>query len=286
MKRTLATLAACLAGCSSMTTDRAAPHSAPASLARAETSFAAQSVREGMRAAFLAWLAPEATIFRNGPVNGPRYIAAKPDPPIVLDWRPVYVEVAASGEMGLSTGPWTLTSRRDPAAPPSHGQFVSIWKRAPQGPWRVDIDLGISNPGADLAEAPLQAVTPPADPADATDAPGTLAAAEAAFAGRATAKGDAAAYSESASGTIRLYREGHAPFLGRERALASPVATGGRTTWIVERLEASASGDLGYAMGRYAAANGAAAGHFLRVWRREPSGWRIAADVTNESAQR
>ena len=36
------------------------PSDAPATLAAAETAFAAQSVREGMRAAFLAWLAPDA----------------------------------------------------------------------------------------------------------------------------------------------------------------------------------------------------------------------------------
>ena len=31
----------------------------------------------------------------------------------------------------------------------------------------------------------------------------------------------------------------------------------------------------------YAPPGGPAAGHYVRVWRREPGGWRIAADVTN-----
>ena len=70
MKRSIAALAATLAGCAAMP-EHLPPSDAPGTLASAESAFAAQSVREGMRAAFLAWLAPDATLFRDGPVNGP-----------------------------------------------------------------------------------------------------------------------------------------------------------------------------------------------------------------------
>lgn len=253
--------------------------STPAELAAAETAFAAQSVREGMRAAFLAWLAPDATLFRGGPVNGPAAIAASPDPPIVLDWRPAFVEVAASGELGLSTGPWKITSRSDPGAPPRYGQFVSVWKRAPQGEWRVHIDLGIAHPDPALAGAPLQAQVTPAVAGGEPAA--TIAAAEADFALRAGSAGNAAAYAHWLSPATRVYREGRAPFIGRQAALASPAAGEERLAWTVERQETSASGDLGYAVGRYAVAGGPTAGHFVRVWRREATGWRIALDVVN-----
>jgi ketosteroid isomerase-like protein len=273
-----AALLLALAGCAAMpeSSPRAA---APAELAAAESAFAAQSVREGMRAAFLAWLAPDATLYRGGPVNGPAAIAANPDPPIVLDWRPAFVEVAASGELGLSTGPWKITSRVDPGAPPRFGQFVSVWKRAPQGEWRVHVDLGIAHADPALAEAPLRANVTPAvangDPA------ATIAAAEADFAQRAGNAGNAAAYAHWLSTGTRLYREGRAPFLGRQAALASPAASDDRLAWTVERHETSRSGDLGYAMGRYGVAGGPPAGHFVRVWRREATGWRIALDVVN-----
>jgi len=282
MKRVLAAIAATLAGCASMP-ESSRSTDAPASLAAAESAFAAQSVREGMRAAFLAWLAPEATLYRGGPVNGPAVIAANPDPPIVLDWRPAYVEVAASGELGLSTGPWTVTSRRDPAAAPRHGQFVSVWKRARGGPWRVLVDLGISHPGAHLADAPLQArETPSRDP----DPSATIERAEAQFASRAATSGDADAYAAWTSTSVRLYRDGQAPFLGRPAALGSPAARDARTAWTVEAHETSASGDFGYAIGRYGPTGGATAGHYLRVWRREADGWRIALDVVNALPQR
>ncbi|PWB61252.1 MAG: hypothetical protein C3F16_08865 [Betaproteobacteria bacterium] len=282
MKRLPFVLACLLAGCTAMTTPSPAPD-APDSLAAAETAFAAQSLREGMRAAFLAWLAPDATIFRDGPVNGPALVASRPQPPIDLAWRPVFVETSASGEMGLSTGPSTVTSRTDPAAPPRFGQFVSVWKRAPGGPWRVRVDLGISHPDAALADAPLVArSTPPAG----EGASGTLAQAESDFARLAAEGGDASAYGHFASSDARVYREGHAPFVGRAAALSSPAAGATRTAWTVEAHETSLAGDLGYARGRYGPPEGATAGHFVRVWRREAGGWRIAADVVNALAAR
>lgn len=279
MRTLCAALAATtLAACAS-TTGAPVPSDPPAALAAAETAFAAQSVREGVRAAFLAWFAPDSLLFRPGPVNAPAHLAANPDPPVVLDWRPAYVEVAASGELGLSTGPWTLASRKDPSAPRRHGQFISVWKRSGGGPWRVLVDLGISHPGAALAEAPLQVLTTaPGDPSPA----GTLAEAEARFAGQAAQAGDRAAYARLASPTLRLYRDGHAPFLGREAALASPAARESRTTWTLDANETSAAGDFGYAIGRFGPGAGAIAGHFVRVWRREAGGWRIALDVVSE----
>ena len=284
MKRPAAHLAIALAlaGCTAMPEAPSRPD-APASLAAAETAFAAQSVREGMRAAFLAWLAPDAVLYRDGPVNGPAAVAARPDPPIVLDWQPAFVEVASSGEVGLSTGPWRITSRADPTAAPRNGQFFSIWKRAPGGPWRVHVDLGISHPGNALWDAPVLAgVTPPHGDRDE----GSVAAAEERFARRAAESGDASAYSAQSSSSIRAYREGHAPFVGRGAWLASPAAGPARTAWTLETHGTSTAGDFAYAAGRIGPQGGPTAGHFVRVWRREPGGWRIAADIVNELAPR
>lgn len=273
-----ALLAAALAACATVNPD---PSGAAASLAAAETAFAAQSVREGLRAAFLAWLAPDAVLFRNGPVNGPASISARPDPPIVLDWRPAFVEVASSGDFGVSTGPWTITPRGDATAPPRHGQFFSVWTRPPGGEWRVRVDLGISHPGPALADAVLSAAVTPAFPGAAGE---PVDAAEARFARLAAQEGDRAAYAAFASATIRLYREGHAPYLGRDAALASPAAGEGRTAWVLASQGASRAGDLAYAIGSYGPPGAATAGHYVRVWRREPTGWRVAADVTNALA--
>jgi len=253
-----------------------------ASLAAAESAFAARSVREGMRAAFLANLAENSLVLRPGPVDGREAFGKESaEAPFVLDWRPVHVEVAASGEMGLSTGPWTLKGKADPKAPARHGQFVSLWKRDGAGQWKLAIDLGIGHPGEDLAAESLAARQWAADPA-AGGAAG-IAAAEGAFDAASRAGGARGAYARWGSPGLRLYREGAGPAIGRDAALAARGVSGERLAWRVERSEAARSGEFGYAFGSYAAGPGSARplGYFLRIWRFEDGAWRIALDVVN-----
>ena len=268
-----AVVALALGGCA--VTPFFAGDEAPRSLAAAETAFAQQSVREGMRAAFIAHFAPDGLFVRKGGTRAREYLQDRPDPPIVLDWHPAYVETAASGELGLSTGPWKLTSRTDAAAA-TYGQFISIWKRAGEGPWRVAVDLGVQHAGPALWDQPLETH---ADTGGRTSA--TVADAESRFAAESAARGAATAYAAHFAATVRLYRQGEPPALGSRHALAAVERESGARRWSVERSEMASSRDFGYALGHYDAASapGITAGQFLRVWRLEPGGWRIALEV-------
>ena len=254
----------------------------PASLAAAETEFGRHSVREDMRVAFLAAFADDGVFVRNGWVNSNAYLRDRPAPPIVLDWHPQYVEVAKSGDLGLSTGPWKITSKTDPSAQPAHGQFVSVWRRVGSGPWKVEVDLGIGHPGAHLWDAPLDARLSPAvaGPGDG------LGEAEARFQRECAGRGLRAAYSAHGARDLRLYRGGQPPAAALDAALTDPSMTDEKIAWTVERQETAKSGEFGYARGHYAlaASPGKTIGWYLRVWRREPAGWRIVLDVVNAAA--
>jgi ketosteroid isomerase-like protein len=244
-----------------------------ASLAAAESAFAAQSVREDMRAAFLAHFAPGGMVVRGQWVEIHAWLGPRAAPPIVLEWRPVHVETARSGDMGLSTGPWRSTPR-GATSPTAYGQFASIWTRAPGEPWRVAVDHGISHAEPVLWEAPLDARAAPA----AAAGPGTLEEAEAAFGRESAAHGAAAAYRAYAAADLRLYREGHAPWLGRDAALAGGAIPAEAMGWTVERSGTAASADFGYARGHLGTGE-APRGFYVRAWRREAAGWRIVLDV-------
>jgi ketosteroid isomerase-like protein len=250
------------------------------SLAAAETAFAAHSVREDMRAAFLAHFADDGVFVRNAWRLANAHLRGRDAPPIVLDWRPAYVEVAASGDFGLSTGPWKITSNAQPDAAPAFGQFVSIWKREASGPWKVAVDLGIDHPQAALWDRPLEAVV-----VRSAGSPiaGGVAAAEARFARAVQSGGLRRAYGAEGAENLRFYRSGTNPILGRGAALASPAMSDDKWAFTLERVETARSGDLGYARGSYAAADAPARalGVFMRVWRLEAGEWRIALDVTN-----
>jgi ketosteroid isomerase-like protein len=264
-----------------------APMEAPASLAAAETAFAAHSVRENMRPAFLAAFADDGvTVRQGGWITSNTFLATRPDPPIVLDWKPVYVEVARSGELGLSTGPSKVTSAAKPNDPPAYGQFVSIWRRQGQGPWKVEVDLGIQHPGPALWDQPLEA-TVAKDSRGTMQNARTLRLAEEQFSRASARDGARAAYSELGSERLRFYRGGAAPALGKAAALQAPGMTQDKLAWTAERVESAFSGDFGYVRGRYALAEAPekVLGHYLRVWRLEANDWRVALDVTNPAAQ-
>ena len=256
----------------------AAPGPAPdaRSLADAESAFAAHSVREDMRAAFLAHFAADGVLVRGGWKTARETLGPQAAPPIVLDWRPVHVEMAASGDMGLSTGPWRITARGE-AAPSRFGQFVSIWTRAPGGPWRVSVDLGISHPGPTLWPEPLDARVSPGVRAGTP-----LEGAESAYSEIAARSGMRVAWAEWGAADLRVYREGLDPAVSRGGA-SRRMWEETHHVFTVERSATAASGEFGYARGHYAALDAPARieGYYLHVWRHETAGWRLVADVIN-----
>lgn len=279
MKRAALALAAiAAAGCASHSpTGNMEP---ALSLAAAESAFGAHSVREDMRVAFLANFAEDGVFIRTGWTVANAYLRGQPAPPIVLDWHPAYVETAASGDFGLSTGPWKITSKAEPGAPPAHGQFVSIWKREGAGPWKVAVDLGIGHAGPVLWDQPLEtrvvqgAGTPVA---------GDIRAAEQRFATDTARDGARAAYRTHGAANLRFYRNGATPAVGREAALASAAMSDERLAYSIDRAETARSGDFAYARGSYAssAAPQKTLGYFMRAWRLEGGEWKVVLDVTN-----
>jgi ketosteroid isomerase-like protein len=250
------------------------------SLAAAETAFAAHSVREDMRAAFLANFAEDGVFVRAGWTPANVSLRDQPSPPIVLDWRPAYVETAGSGDFGLSTGPWKITSKSQPGAAPTYGQFVSVWKREGSGPWKVAVDLGVGHPESVFWDRALEtAVVRGAG----SPVAGGIATAELRFARDARFDGARAAYRIHGADNLRFYRNSVTPVVGRAAAISSPAMNDDKLIFNIERTESARSGDFGYARGSYAAASTPAAplGYFMRVWRLESGEWKVALDVTN-----
>ena len=245
-------------------------------VANAERGFAARSLSAGMKQAFLDNLEPGAILLRPDVVDGRKWIADRPDPPIVLDWKPVFVDAAAAGDLAISTGPWKLSSRTDAARPPAYGQFVSIWRRGKDGSWKVLLDHGISHDRAALWDAPL--TTGAATAASDAHAGGELAAAEAHFATQAATRGVREALAGQAADGIRVYREGRAPLIGK--SAASEVDDAKPRGYRTERFGMSRSNDFAWVLGSYAGdGGGMPQAYVVRVWRREPTGWKIEVDV-------
>lgn len=255
---------------------------AAASLANAEFAFASRSVATDMRDAFLSVLSEDSILLRPGPVNGREVTARDPVPAIELNWRPAFVYVAASGEIGYSTGPARILSKTDPNRPPRYTNFVSIWKRDAGGPWKLYLDLGIFHAQPGLADAWLELAS------GSGTGPGEAAflAAEKDFSTLAEKSGYAAAFAGHASKDIRVYRSDLIPMLGKAALAGATFSPAGSGSEIVASGVAK-SGELGWALVRLAPrlADGKldkVAAHALRVWRARDGKFELALDIVND----
>ncbi len=267
------------------------------SLVEAERAFARTSEAKGIREAFLTWLAPDAVVFRPGPVEGrPVYEKMDPANPAVLTWEPEFAEIAASGELGYTTGPYRIRPRRD-AEPSGFGHYVSLWKKQADGAWRVFLDIGIQHDDPGPLPAPGSVAAPATPAAREALSPEALRLEEHSFGqeagaidGRAASRGMRKALSDVATEDIRLYRPGQLPSVGKRSVKTLIPADAGRTAQrpdlrrdSVFRSGVAWSGDLAYSYGTAKTWKNQSiveATAYLRIWRKEKSGtWKVCLDI-------
>jgi ketosteroid isomerase-like protein len=112
---------------------------------RTEAAFA-RTMAERDHAAFVAHLAEEAIFFGPaGPLRGRAAVAAAwkkfyEGREAPFSWRPEEVAVLDSGTLALTAGPVL-----DPSGKPV-GTFHSVWRREPDGNWKIVLDKGCDCP--------------------------------------------------------------------------------------------------------------------------------------------
>jgi ketosteroid isomerase-like protein len=281
MKRTLALTAAVAIAAAPLLF---AQTSALNDMVRTEQRFAARAQAAGWKAAFLEYFADDALAF-----DGERTVSAKgqfraqPDPPkgLQLIWEPRYGDVSASGELGYLTGPVQSIDPARDNGQPRYSIYASIWKRQPDGTFKVVMDVGVPTPAA-VSFAKGFTRAPHADgnaSSASTSATPSLRDADAALTSAARS-GQADAYRGRLAPSARLHRPGVMPLVGDKAILAwlasQPAYASGESRF----AEAATSGDLGYTWGHYAINGSLERGFYVRAWTRERDGsWRVALDV-------
>lgn len=119
---------------------------------QADRDFAALSVAQNAKIAFVAFAAPTAVAV-GGPDYGPDAIGAAfgDGSGAVLSWGPVGGAISGSGDLGYTIG-YAKTQFLNPDGTPagaSFSKYVTIWQRQPNGQWKYVADGGTSRaPGA------------------------------------------------------------------------------------------------------------------------------------------
>ena len=259
------------------------PAEAGRAMVEAERKFYRTGQEKGTRAAFLAFLADDAIVFRPGPVNAREVWEKRAETGLDLIWEPAFAAIARSADFGYTTGPAKWKTNKKDEKFLGYGQFVSIWKKQKDGSWKVALDLGIENPEPTGKPEPFQMFVPDDSSSVKIDFDGrrkALQGAQQKFAEAARTNSGEAAFGIAAN-DIRVYRDGRFPTVGRSAAKALLEANAGKMSIEPMGGDMSASADLAYTYGKYSISRdgSAEAGHFLQIWKTDDAGsWKLILD--------
>ena len=66
-------------------------------------------------------------------------------PDVSLTWTPVKAEMAASGDLGYTYGPFVFKANdKDGNSVTRNGKYTTVWKKQKDGTWKVALDMGNS----------------------------------------------------------------------------------------------------------------------------------------------
>ena len=262
------------------------------SMVSTERAFAKMAGMHGVRNSFITFFADDGINFTPHPVKTRENLmsttASTPPPPIILNWTPIYGDIAASEEFGYNTGPFVVEDKSPEKRPTRYGMFFSVWKRQADKSWKVVLDMGAGTPSAfapldaPFVAAPISKVKPKdVSPSDGHE---EILRIDRDFLLSSLNKPLGEALKESLQETARLYITGKMPLVGRKAIVASGLD--GMSFVTGEPLDGgmARSGDFGYVYGRYEIKGGNVSekGYYSRVWRLDPSGkWRIGMFVMN-----
>lgn len=118
-----------------------------------DTKFS-RDTAQGGGPAFAKWFAPDAVMLSNGkaPVMGLTAITAFADwkpQQYQLTWTPEGARMGAAGDMGFTWGTYTGRSKdRDGTPIVTTGRYMTVWKKQPDGSWKVELDASNDAPKA------------------------------------------------------------------------------------------------------------------------------------------
>ena len=120
----------------------------------------AQSVANGGGAAFSSWFAEDAVTLNNGKgaVLGKRRIAGNAvwkAQEYQFTWLPEGARMGPSDDMGFTWGHYDTHTKDSKGVPvTTSGRYITIWKRMPDGKWKVALDASANEPAGSGLPSP------------------------------------------------------------------------------------------------------------------------------------
>ena len=257
------------------------------SLIDAELGYNKLAQEKNFAVASVEVFANDGVAFAPGPVTGKQFWSKQNDPPI-LTWRPIFATISRSDDLGYTTGPWELKKTKDDPNPAAFGHYNTLWRKDPDGVWKVVVDVGVDHPP--LAEPPgkVETFVPVFAIAQPKTVRAKLAETEKIF-GELLAKDAGAAVLTTAGDGIRVYRRGQFPAVGKNAAQLMLSSDHGKEMRTRAGGGVSRSNDLVYSYGEYTNERGniTERGSYFSIWQLDPSSeWKLVLDLQKKAPEK
>lgn len=260
----------------------------PKRVAEAERAFAADGRAMGIKASFLKHMADDAIVFAPDPVNAKQFYGAKSgenEPKLV--WWPTIAAISRSDDLGFTMGPYEIDGKRG-------GHYFTVWKRQPDKSWKWVFDGGAPNDASrapadgDVRTFPIGTPTVAGDPSRPSHAAsyatqGAMAELEGLekdFARSARDNDLADVYDHYLGRDAIMMGSANAPATDEDAIAAELKTRPRRMTFARLGGGVSEAGDLGWSYGdaSWLQAGEKRRAHYVRVWQKRSSGWKIIFD--------
>lgn len=253
-----------------------------------ERDFAKASLMIGRNAAFAEYFAEESVLFTGKWITNGKQISKEGKPsPIVLKWEPEFMDIAASRDFGISTGPWEVQEYRPNTPPLFTGYFLTVWRKHANGEWKVILDGGSTTP---VAKGPKHKFTFPSGADKAIPNPPVMNVPQLIkeLLDRDNQyetdwKNNPSTFTSFLAQDARIQLSGHLPTTNADTIKTWVNKLDRSLTWQPVGAGAASSGDIGFTYGLITTQNNEVVkGHYVLIWKKRPgSSWQIVLEMMN-----
>ena len=245
-------------------------------LVAAETAFEKSCLESGIRNGFLANVDSNAIVFtEKGPVDAKQFWRSLPAFDGIFSWSPSYSELSVSGDWGYTTGNYEHRSKTLNDPPDECGQYTTLWGKNELGEWKYLIDIGTSHDCIPLDKNPT-IITVEKYGAGELASKEKISEKENEFI-VALGQNMEDAYLKYGSSKYILNMPQFHPVTSRDSAVILLKKTGATLKYHPAGIKISPGKDMAAAYGTIE--SGSKTGSYVRIWRHEKTGWKIALEV-------
>ncbi len=245
-------------------------------LIKAEKSFEKSCLQLGIRDGFLAWVDSTGIEIREkGPSNAKQLWLSYPAFEGVFSWAPSYAEMSISGDWGYTTGNYEHRPKSLQDSVNEAGQYTTVWHKIKTGEWKYLIDVGNKHAPVAPQQQAVTILTGKFKASRFTDSTG-LADLERIFIS-SFEKNASDAYRRFGGSHYILNLPEHQLVKGIDSAVMLLHSFSSVPLYHVSGVFISPGRDMAAVFGTIG--NPVKTGSYLRIWRYEKDGWKIALEV-------